>query len=233
MNFCVLIISFYSFHLIEKLIKNFNKNTDIIIIENSRDFNLKENIEKNYSNAKVIIPDKNLGWGSAVNLGLSLSNQNLVLCVNPDVTFTEDAIKDISLFSEKFQDFVIFSPTYINDKIFKNYDTYFPKEDFKGQIFEEYEINKVDYVDGQFILINRKKLEKIGFMDENIFLHFETRDLCKRIVDNNENVIVSKRIKYDHFGRESTHSSAIDNSEPLRNWHYCWSKFYFYRKDVI
>ena len=120
MNFCVLIISFYSFHLIEKIIKNFNKNTDIIIIENSRDFNLKENIEKNYSNTKVIIPDKNLGWGSAVNLGLSLSNQNLVLCINQDVTFNEETIKSISLFSEKFQLQSVPASTYKTTRLSKS-----------------------------------------------------------------------------------------------------------------
>ena len=61
MDFTVVIVSFKSFHLVEKHIKNIDKKYKIIIIENSLDKDLKTRIEKNYSNVTVILPQKKLG----------------------------------------------------------------------------------------------------------------------------------------------------------------------------
>ena len=55
MNFSVVIVSFKSFHLIEKHIKAVGEKQQIIIIENSLDKSLKEKLEKIYSNVEVII----------------------------------------------------------------------------------------------------------------------------------------------------------------------------------
>ena len=58
MNFTLVIVSFKSFHLIEKHIRAIDKKNKIIIVENSQDTKLKEILEKQYPNVKVIIPNK-------------------------------------------------------------------------------------------------------------------------------------------------------------------------------
>ena len=73
----VVIPSFFSSGLLEERIKEINNSFEIIIIENSRDFNLKKNLEEKYKNVKVVIPDKNIGYPAAFNLGISLSIINI------------------------------------------------------------------------------------------------------------------------------------------------------------
>ena len=68
MNLSIVIVSFKSFHLIEKHIQSIGNNNQVIVIENSLDKNLKEKLEKLYSNVEVIIPENNLGYGTALNL---------------------------------------------------------------------------------------------------------------------------------------------------------------------
>ena len=79
MNLTVVIVSYKSSHLLDELILDIPKNFEIIIIENSLDANLKK-LETKYENVKVIFPNKNLGLGKAINLGLSKSANNFVWC---------------------------------------------------------------------------------------------------------------------------------------------------------
>ena len=60
MNISFVIVSFKSFHLVEKIIDSIPNENEIIIIENSLDNNLKNKIENLYSNVQVVIPKKNL-----------------------------------------------------------------------------------------------------------------------------------------------------------------------------
>ena len=78
MDFTVVIVSFKSFHIIEEHIKAIDKKNKIIIVENSLDKDLKLKLEKNYSNVTVIIPEENLGYGRALNLGIEKSLSKFV-----------------------------------------------------------------------------------------------------------------------------------------------------------
>ena len=58
MNLSVVILSYHSFHLIEKIIKNIDKKIPIIVIENSRNKKLKLKLEKKIQKYKCNYPIK-------------------------------------------------------------------------------------------------------------------------------------------------------------------------------
>ena len=87
MNLSFVIVSFKSFHLVQKLIDSIPEENEIIIIENSLDNDLKIKIENLYSNVHVIIPEKNLGYGSGLNLGIKKSKNKFVMCMVADISF--------------------------------------------------------------------------------------------------------------------------------------------------
>ena len=67
-------------------------------------------------------------------------------------------------------------------------------------------------------------------MDENIFIYFETMDMCARFKKDNMKMYICEKIKFEHFGSQS-HDIFYDHEAKLsRNWHYNWSKFYFFKK---
>ena len=68
--FTLLILSFHSKHLVIDLVKSIDKKIPIVILENSRDYELKNKLEKEYDNVKVIIPDKNLGFAKGANFAI-------------------------------------------------------------------------------------------------------------------------------------------------------------------
>jgi len=230
MNFSVVIVSFYSFHLIENIVKNFDENTNIIIIENSKDTKLKIKIESIYKNVKVIIPEKNLGFGPGINLGVKLSNSKYVLCLVADIEISKISINSLSNCIKKFNNFAIISPTFFKEDIHKNYSISSKKKILIDPISIEYGIKEVDRVDGAAFLVNKLIMEKICYMDENFFFYFELEDFCLRLNKNNQKIYVCDKIKFSHKGLASSHSSMSTKVQILRNWHYSWGKFYFYKK---
>ena len=70
MSLTIVIISYKSLKKLEKCISNIGKNFKIIIVENSNNTEIKEKIENQYNFCKIIINNKNLGYGGAANIGL-------------------------------------------------------------------------------------------------------------------------------------------------------------------
>ena len=94
---------------------------------------------------------------------------------------------------------------------------------------KKFKLKEVDFIDGTIIL--NKDLLNNMFFDENIFIYFETMDLCKRLSDKKIKMYAIDEITFDHFGGQS-HDEKYDHEAHLsRNWHYNWSKFYYYKKN--
>lgn len=230
MNYSVVIISYFSEHLVRGILKNFDENTEIIIIENSKDEKFKINIEKNYRNVKVVIPEYNLGFGPGINHGVKLSKNDYVLCIVSDVELSKLTIDSLSDCIEKFKNFAIIAPTFSNEKIYKNYFLSSKKKNLENSVALKYDIKEVDSVDGAGFIINKPIIEKVGYLDENFFFYFELEDLCLRLNKQNQKIYVCDKIKFYHKGLASSHSTKLPKVKILRNWHYCWGKFYFYKK---
>ena len=68
-------------------------------------------------------------------------------------------------------------------------------------------------------------------MDENFFLYFENTDMCLNIRKKGHKVFAIENLKFIHSGMKSSDKKFEFEINKSRNWHYCWSKFYFYRKN--
>ena len=44
---------------------------------------------------------------------------------------------------------------------------------------------------------------------------------------------VCEKIKFEHLGGQSQEPRFNFEATLSRNWHYCWSKFYYYKKITI
>jgi len=220
---------FHSEHLVEELIKNIPSEIPTIFIESSKNFKLKHDIESKYKNIRVIIPDTNEGFSAGMNLGIKNSNTNFVFLNPPDEIITKECINKLLDCIKKFKDFALLAPTYEDESIYQNYRIFSKKNNVEDETLKKYGGKEVDFVDGTFI-INKSKLEKIGYFDENFFLYFEVLDLSRRITQAGEKMFVCDKIKFVHLGGKSHNPKYNLHAKLNRNWHYNWSKFYFYKK---
>ena len=77
------IVTYFSDHLIYKRLDKLKKFKSVVI-ENSLKKKLKSALEKKYRSTKVILPNKNLGYGGGNNLAISKIKTKYCLIINPD-----------------------------------------------------------------------------------------------------------------------------------------------------
>lgn len=209
MDTTVIIVSYKSDHLIEKNIEIFDKKTKIIVIDNSQNKNLKNNIEKNHENVTVVL-NLNKGFGQAANLGAKLAKTKYIFFCSPDNYVEKNAIHELK-------------------KICKDL-----KDEFGILILSEEKENISKIVEIQkpsgalcFFIQRNVFLEMSGF-DENFFLYYEDHDLLKRLLKK-KNLIFKIPIEYTNL--MGSHDKIYNYEVEInRNWHYMWSMFYYKKK---
>lgn len=224
-NISIIIVSFKSEFVIKRCLKSINKNINVIVVDNSNNKKFKKNIESQFKNVKCIL-SKNIGMGGGNNLGLKYVKTDFAFILNPDVELKKNTIKEILKAIKIIGSFAIIAP--ISDK--KKYPNYDLINDYD---YNEKKPFKVKSVDGFAMFLNFKKLKKIKnfyFFDKNIFLYLENNDLCKRLIEYGENIFIAPKSKITHLGGKAVNEKFKDEIELSRNWHWMWSKFYYYKK---
>ena len=230
MNLSVVIVAFKSDHILKKLIESIPTHNEVIIIENSLNNEIKKELESIFSNLRVIIPDQNLGYSGGVNLGVKESKNNIVMVLTADVNFSVDLINNIEKLLEIFNNFTLLAPVYKNLETHKNFKI-FHKEKINELIYGEFKLKEVDEIDGAFFLLNKNSFENNQIMDENYFLYFDSTDLCYQLRKNKKKMYIIENLKFTHKGTASSKKEYEFEIQVNRNWHYSWSKFYFYKKN--
>ena len=229
-------LSHHSKHLINKLVDeiiNYDLGVKILIIENSIDHQLKYELESKYKKqVKVYLPNENLGFSKGMNKAIELSDDQFVFLNPADVILSHTCIQNLLNCLNNFKDFTLLAPTYKDEKIYKNYEEFlFSKERETHQFeIENFHLKEVDWIDGTFI-VNKEKIENNKIMDENIFIYFETMDMCLNFKKKNQKMFVVENIKFEHIGGSSHERKFNFEAKLSRNWHYNWSKFYYFKKN--
>ena len=214
------IVTFKSENVLFSCLKSIKNIRNIIIFDNSNDLNTKKKVNKIYPNIKFILSRKNLGYGEANNKIIKLCKTKYLFVLNPDTVLKKNCELELlkSINSIK-SDFSIIAPL-SKEKNFGFFNDIKPQ--FRDRLFQ------VDYVKGFAMLMDIKKIKKIGLFDKNFFLYLEEIDLCKRLIMNNQKIFISKYAKIIHLAAKS--SNILFEFDKCRNWHWMWSKFYFKKK---
>ena len=210
-DFTFVITTFKSEKVIFDCIKNIPDQCSKIVIENSNNNQLKNDLEKKFQNLECYVMKDNLGYGKANNFGIKKSKTKYVFIINPDVILNEKNFNEI-LELLKNEKFTIAAPI----------------EDISKIDFEKKKILEVEDVKGFAMIINTQNINAILF-DENIFLYLEEIDLCKRVRAQNGRILLLQT-KIKHLGGLSHGNSSDIEMENSRNWHWMWSKFYYLKK---
>ena len=225
-------------NIILDCLKSISKNIKILIVENSEKFINSDQILSEYKNVNIVCTGENLGYGAGNNFGIKSVKTDYILILNPDVICDKNFFSNISDVVKEAKDFSIIGCQYLYDKTFMPAGFFDKKKNEEFiEYFKNHETNdllEVDWVTGCSLLINLKKFRNTLIFDENFFLYFEEFDLCKSLKDKGEKVYSSKKLKIHHLGLKSSLDENSVNKKSinrLREWHWMWSSFYFYKKN--
>ena len=212
------IVTFESEKVIFDCLKSIKRIKRVIIFDNSNDIILKNKINLAYPKIKFILSKKNLGYGNANNKIIKLCKTKYLFILNPDTVLKKNCeyelLKSINI---KKLDFSIIAPI--------SQDTNFGSLK-KTKLSRSKNLIETNYTKGFAMLVNKKKIKKIGMFDKNIFLYLEEIDLCKRLKLKKQNIYINTRAKIFHKAAKS--SNIGFEFEKCRNWHWMWSSVYIY-----
>jgi GT2 family glycosyltransferase len=183
----------------------------VIIIDNASTDGSAAALKERFPHAQVVLQTKNTGYGRAANVGLGMADTPYALLLNPDLTASADDIaRLLNHATNDSSNTAIWGPASVC-------------EDRADHPPEE-----VQWISGCAMLFDMEKMKKIGFFDENIFLFFEETDLCTRAAESGFRIKQCNDVCFPHLlGQASRPSPAI---EYLKNWHFGWSRCYYFDK---
>ena len=216
----IIIITYKSEKVIYEFIKKIPSSIKTIIIENSQNYELKKNIEKEYKNISLFLKENN-GVSSALNFAIDKIQTKYFLQISPDIEFN---FNDLNIFiqfaKEKKDNFAAIGPRYLD-----------VKEKSHKQISEKIEFGQIDSVHGSCMFMNKDSFIDIGKFDENFFLYFEETEFCYRAKKKGYLSYQINRSKVKSKGRSvDTNIESKENFSNLLVWHFIWSKYYFTKK---
>ena len=217
----VVVVTFHSSEIVESLIKQLDRSIKILIIENSKDLSLKLKLEKKYSNVEVVIPEKNIGVGAAINIGLKKSKTKYSLQLSADVIIEKNMIQFLLEAADKIKNFSIIAP--------RDHNHHYGNDLYVNPS-EKNKLHEMNLVAGYAMLLNMEKIPETGYFDENFFLYFEEFDFCIRCKKKKLPIYLFDEAKITHKGNSSVNQKYNRQIEINRNWHYSWSKFYYFKK---
>lgn len=173
----------------------------VIVVDNRSRDGSAEMVAREFPQVLLIESGDNLGFSRANNLGLAKAIGRYILFLNPDTLFIDGSLVPCWQFAEEHPEAGLIGCRLLNGDgslqkgsfispglfatLFINLGLHvFLPATRRRRLFlcdKDYEHNqKIDWMRGAFMLIERNKLERIGYFDEHLFMYAEDLDLCLR-----------------------------------------------------
>jgi len=190
-------------------IKNLNqyKNFNMFIFQQEKT-DKSQNILKKKLNFKFNYfgSRENIGLGRASNFLLNQVKSNYCLFTQPDIRIKYSSVLTLKKIIEKNKKAICISPSSLRVN--------------KKNLFEI-----KDKIDFSCILIDVKKMKKIGFFDEDYFLYWEDIDLMNRIRKSKYHMLKANNVYFQHYA--STSSKNNNAIKIIRNKNYIYGELLY------
>ncbi len=211
--------------------KRWKSKLEVVLVDNNSTDGSISAVSKKYPELKIIKSNKNLGFAGGNNLGIDelLKNDiDYVLLINSDTKVLDKSLDILVDFAEKNK-YQISSCKLLNpDLTFQpnagdlptplpvflwvsGLDDIFRKvlllPSFQQRYAKYYKKQRsVGWVSGSVMLIKRDVLEKIGLLDEKIFMYAEDVDYCWRAYNAGFKIGWTDKAEIIHIGGASSSS---------------------------
>jgi len=258
MDVSIIIVSFNAGNYLNKCLLSVKKETasnyEIIVVDNhSRDDSV-DIVKKYYPDVKLVEFQENVGFAKANNIAFKAANGRYVFMLNPDTVVLNGAIDKLVKFMDHNKSAGACGPKNLNTDLSLQYNChhfpslllslweylqlkrFFPHSRIFGRehmSYWDYNIVKeIDWITGCSLLIRKKVLDRIGFLDENYFMYSEECDLCFRMKKNNYLTLFYPGASIIHYGGQSSLKQEQQKTFSKTIVKYLFqSRYYFYRKN--
>jgi GT2 family glycosyltransferase len=202
---------------------------------------------------KIIENNKNLGYSKANNIGIKAASGKAILLLNSDTLVLPNSIDqaykhleeaDILTINLQNEDRTNQQAAGFGPNLFNIFCWAFFIDDlpFLGNLIHPYQISNktyfntshdVDWVMGAFFMMKKEVWEKIGMLDENIFMYGEEMEFCHRARVAKFKVMYFASPSIIHYGMGSSESSENAIVGEYKALRYFFNKNYSKMSSMI
>lgn len=212
---------------------------EIIVVDNASQDDSAAMVQREFPTVRLIENVDNLGFARANNQGLAISQGRYVLLLNSDTLAQPNSISALVAFMDEHPQAGAVSPrlrrpngtpqpfAFGNDPTLR----YLLRRAFNRLVWRRsmhdwhtLDTLRVHWVSGACLLVRRAVYERIGGLDEAIFMYFEDNDWCLRMRNAGWAVYYHPAASIIHLGGQSSARN------PKAGAFYADSLCYFYRK---
>jgi len=258
MDVTVVIVSYNVADLLSECIVSVKKETfckyEIIVVDNNSVDNSIEMIKTKHPDVKLIQNKSNVGFAKANNQGFKMAKGRYIFMLNPDTVVLGSTIDKLIQFMDEHPEAGACGPKVLYPDMTLQPNCHhfptiimrliqhcglsrrFPKSKIFGKEFMTYwnynEIKQVDWITGCALLLRKKALDRVGFLDENYFMYTEETDICYRLIKANWKVLFYPYESIIHYWGKSSSVSQDDKPDlnPVAKFLFI-TKYYFFKKN--
>ena len=220
---------------INSLKKSTYQNIEILVVDNISSDDSHTKCKKQFPDIKLIQNRKNLGYCGGNNVGIKEAKGKFIVILNPDTIVEENWLDEMFNAFNEFGD-GLYQPKIISlnesdiiqstGNMIHVFGFGFAR-DKGGKIIEKKEeIEKIGYASGTCLFTTKKVLEKVGLLDEFLFLYHDDLDLGWRAAQIGINSYYVPKSKIFHAESYSLKWSAKKFYWLERNRKYCLKTHY-------
>lgn len=228
----VIVVTYNSAHCMAGLAQTLAALPHVVIVDNASDDDTLEQVKRHMPNAKVLLNERNLGFGAANNRALFQTDTRYALLLNPDCLPTPDFLQGLLATADQYPDAAIIAPHLMrrNGEVEVNYR--WPATHWTSNGPAADGPCCVGFICGAVMLLNMNVMREIGFFDETFFLYYEDEDLCQRVFLQHRQMIIAPDVTVTHLSRGSVKGPSPWRAEFGRGYHHAQSKLIFTGKHV-
>jgi len=215
---------------IESIKKSSYQNIEILVVDNISSDNSQIECKKKFPDIKLIQNDENLGYCGGNNEGIKKAEGEFIIILNPDTIVETNWIDELLKAQKEFGD-GLYQPKILSlneentiqstGNMLHIFGFGFARDKGNKVIERKEEIEKVGYASGTCLFTTRKVLDKIGLLDEFLFLYHDDLDLGWRGAQIGINSFYVPKSKIYHVESYSLKWSSKKFYWLERNRKYC------------
>jgi len=220
---------------IVSLKKSTYENVEILIVDNISSDNSHTECKEKFPDVKLIQNKQNLGYCGGNNVGINQANGEFIVILNPDTIVEENWLEELFNAYDEFGD-GLYQPKIISlnepgviqstGNMIHVFGFGFARDKGKKLIEKKEIIEKIGYASGTCLFTTKNVLEKVGLLDEFLFLYHDDLDLGWRAAQIGINSYYVPKSKIFHAESYSLQWSSKKFYWLERNRKYCLRTHY-------
>ena len=215
---------------IESVQKSNYKNLEIIVVDNISSDNSQNKCKEKFPEISLIQNNENFGYCEGNNIGIRSARGDFIMILNPDTIIEPDTITELLSAYSQFGE-ALYQPKILSlddKKIIQSTGNMIHVFGFgfardKGNMISDKkeEIEKIGYASGTCLFTSREVINKVGLLDEFLFLYHDDLDLGWRAAQIGINSYYVPKSKIFHVESYSLKWSSKKFYWLERNRKYC------------